>query len=129
MTPGAASQIVLSVDGAIRVLLVMHCLPLALPSIGLILSQSLVEIMVAMAPCARLYGFMGCQLARSPRNRHIASSAAASGRGLDHSYSHWIRTYSSPSFLAMVAKKEAIINKYGAKLPYGVLMCLCLTHL
>jgi hypothetical protein len=29
--------------------------------------QSLVHVLAAMAPCTRLYGFLGCQLARSQR--------------------------------------------------------------
>lgn len=91
--------------------------------------QSLVEVMAAMAPCARLYGYLGCQLAQLPCNRHIATSAASNGsRGhSDHPYSHWIRTYASPSFLGMVAKKEAIINKYGTHLPYEKLRSLYCT--
>lgn len=92
--------------------------------------QSLVEVMVAMAPCARLYGYLGCQLTRSLHNSHFATSAAAgngSGSGSDHPYSHWIRTYSSPSFCSMVAKQEAIINRYGRQLPYESLRSLYCT--
>jgi thiaminase len=39
-----------------------------------------------MAPCSRLYGFLGCQL-------------ALAYPGASHQYSHWIDTYSSPEYL------------------------------
>ena len=41
-------------------------------------AQSLVHVLAAMAPCTRLYGYLGCQLARTQR------AGAPS-----HPYSHW----------------------------------------
>jgi hypothetical protein len=50
------------------------------------LAQGLAGILAAMAPCSRLYGFLGCQL-------------ALAYPGASHQYSHWIDTYSSPEYL------------------------------
>lgn len=48
--------------------------------------QGLAGILAAMAPCARLYGFLGCQLALAYPN-------------VNHQYSSWIKTYSSDDYL------------------------------
>lgn len=37
-----------------------------------------------------------------------------------HPYSHWIRTYSAPTYLRMPAVKERIIDQLGADVPYGM---------
>jgi thiaminase len=52
--------------------------------------QSVTEILAAMAPCARLYAFLGCTL-------NAAFPAA------EHAYAKWIRNYSKPDFLVRAA--------------------------
>ena len=59
-----------------------------------------------MAPCARLYGYLGCQLMRS--RPHAA-----------HPYVRWAHTYSSAGYLGMVGDKEALLNRIGRRAPYG----------
>jgi len=55
-------------------------------------------IAVAMAPCMRLYAFLGQQLGNS---------------GIpDHQYADWIRTYSSQDFEQLVEKLESLADRY-----------------
>lgn len=68
--------------------------------------QSLAHLLAAMAPCSRLYGYLGCQLRR-----------ARPGAG--HQYARWARTYSSASYLAMVSDKEKLLNRVGRRVPNG----------
>ena len=49
--------------------------------------------LAAMAPCARLYGFLGCQL--------------SSTYGVSGPYADWIQTYSSDEYLVGVGKGES----------------------
>lgn len=57
----------------------------------------------ALAPCMRLYGFIGCELAKS---------------GIpDHLYSDWIRTYSSQEFQTLVNSLEDLTNLYATDAP------------
>lgn len=49
--------------------------------------SSVAEVLAAMIPCSRLYGFLGCRLA-----------AATSHLGR-HAYSEWVDTYSSEAYL------------------------------
>jgi thiaminase len=53
-----------------------------------VLQASVAEVMASMAPCARLYAFLGCTLA-----------AAHSSDPSRHPYSHWLDTYSAESSL------------------------------
>ena len=56
-------------------------------------------ITVAMAPCMRLYAFLGQQLARD---------------GIpNHQYADWIRTYSHSDFEELVQKLEHLIERYS----------------
>ncbi|KAJ9512592.1 hypothetical protein QJQ45_018904 [Haematococcus lacustris] len=63
--------------------------------------NGLAEVLAAMAPCARLYAFLGCQLA--------AAFPAA-----EHAYSSWINTYANPDYLALPDIKEAMLDKVAA---------------
>jgi len=57
-------------------------------------------IAVAMAPCMRLYLFLGQQLAQ---------------KGIpDHRYSDWIRTYSSQEFDHLAEKLEKLVDCYAS---------------
>lgn len=51
--------------------------------------QGLPEVLAAMAPCARLYAFLGCSLAKAFPDA-------------DHAYSGWIKMYSSREYLVSV---------------------------
>lgn len=53
----------------------------------------------AMTPCMRLYAFLGDRL---------ATEAQA-----EHAYSDWIRTYSSPEFVALAETLEQLTDRYG----------------
>jgi len=54
---------------------------------------------VAMAPCMRLYAFLGQQLAQ---------------KGIpDHTFRDWIETYSSPDFEQLATKLEQLIDRYA----------------
>ncbi|GIL79240.1 hypothetical protein Vretifemale_8627 [Volvox reticuliferus] len=63
------------------------------------------EILAAMLPCSRLYGFLGCALAAA----HGAGLGA--GETPSHEYWEWVRTYSSSEYLAIPALKEAIFDR------------------
>ncbi|GIL58089.1 hypothetical protein Vafri_12939, partial [Volvox africanus] len=66
-------------------------------------------ILAAMLPCSRLYGFLGCTLAAAH-----GPGEAGLGAGLEtppHEYWEWVRTYSSPEYLAIPALKEAIFDR------------------
>jgi thiaminase/transcriptional activator TenA len=57
----------------------------------------------AMAPCMRLYAFLGQRLA---------------GGGIpDHQYGAWIRTYSDPEFEALARQLEALVDRYAGDTP------------
>lgn len=49
------------------------------------------EVLAAMIPCSRLYGFLGCRL------------AAATGHLAPHAYSEWLETYSGDAYLVRAA--------------------------
>lgn len=54
---------------------------------------------VAMAPCMRLYAYIGQSLAQ---------------RGIpEHQYSDWVKTYSSDEFEPLAQQLEAIANQYS----------------
>ena len=57
-----------------------------MPVMLLACQQGVVEILAAMAPCARLYGYLGCQLARTYP-------------AMEHAYAGWVQLYSSDSYL------------------------------
>ncbi|MBD1832853.1 TenA family protein [Cyanobacteria bacterium FACHB-472] len=57
-------------------------------------------IAVAMAPCMRLYAFLGQQMAQSEIK--------------DHQYTNWIRTYSSEEFEQLAQKLENLADRYAA---------------
>lgn len=58
---------------------------------------------VAMAPCMRLYAFIGQQL-------------AATGIP-NHRYHDWIQTYSSEEFKPLARQLEALVDQYAADTP------------
>ena len=54
---------------------------------------------VAMAPCMRLYAFLGQELAKP---------------GIpEHAYADWIRTYSSPEFEQLAQQLEALLEQHA----------------
>jgi thiaminase/transcriptional activator TenA len=60
-------------------------------------SQPIARIVVAMAPCMRLYAFLG---------KTIAASGIPT-----HAYRDWIQTYSSPDFDDLAQQLEALIDQ------------------
>ena len=70
--------------------------------------QDIPHILAAMTPCSRLYGYLGCQLAKAyPK--------------AEHAYTEWIRTYSSDTYLALPAAKEVLLNRLGKAAEFGEL--------
>lgn len=57
----------------------------------------------AMAPCMRLYAFLGRQIAKDGIR--------------DHPYAGWIRTYSSPEFEPLAKQLERLVDRYAEALP------------
>ncbi|GAX73274.1 hypothetical protein CEUSTIGMA_g728.t1 [Chlamydomonas eustigma] len=55
-------------------------------------------MLAAMAPCARLYGYLGCQLAR----RWPESKTGP--------YADWVNTYSAPKYLALPDVMEKLLD-------------------
>jgi thiaminase/transcriptional activator TenA len=66
-------------------------------------SQPIGLTTVAMAPCMRLYCWLGQQLAQD---------------GLpEHTYTAWINTYSDPSFDQLAAQLEQLVERYADESP------------
>ncbi len=66
-------------------------------------SQDIGMTAVAMAPCMRLYLFLGKELAKP---------------GIpDHAYRDWIQTYSSEGFADLTVQLENLIERYAAPVP------------
>lgn len=66
-------------------------------------SQEVGMTAVAMAPCMRLYQFLGQKLAQS---------------GIPpHAYGNWIQTYSSPAFIDLTLQLENLIERYATPIP------------
>eukprot|EP00775_Hariotina_reticulata_P003373 gene3373-3648_t len=63
------------------------------------LQASIAEVLAAMVPCSRLYGFLGCRLA-----------AASAGRPR-HAYSEWVDTYSSVDYLSGRAMSVQLVKQ------------------
>ncbi|WP_008317541.1 TenA family protein [Leptolyngbya sp. PCC 6406] len=66
-------------------------------------SQPIGVTAVAMAPCMRLYAFIGQSLAQ--------------GGIPDHLYGDWVRTYSSDEFEPLAQQLEQFIDTYSADTP------------
>ena len=62
-------------------------------------SQDVGLTAAALAPCMRLYAFLGQELAQE---------------GIpEHDYSRWIRTYSDPSFEELARRLESLVDRYA----------------
>lgn len=59
------------------------------------------ETCAALAPCMRLYAWLGRELARAP---------AVSG----NPYAEWIATYSSAEFAALADELDRLLDRYGS---------------
>ncbi|KAG2445538.1 hypothetical protein HXX76_000153 [Chlamydomonas incerta] len=70
---------------------------------------SVAEILAAMLPCARLYGFLGAALAgaHGPQAPDQAPPA--------HHYWEWVRTYSSADYLSVPGLKERMFERLAGK--------------
>lgn len=62
-------------------------------------SQDVGLTAIAMAPCMRLYAFIGQSLAK--------------GGIPDHLYGDWVRTYSSDEFTPLATQLETLVDQYG----------------
>lgn len=51
------------------------------------MQTTVAEVLAAMIPCSRLYGYLGCTLAGA--THHLAK----------HAYSEWVETYSGAEYL------------------------------
>lgn len=61
--------------------------------------QSIGLTVVAMAPCMRLYAFLGQELAKQEMP--------------EHAYTDWIRTYSSPEFEQLAQQLETLLEQHA----------------
>lgn len=66
-------------------------------------SSDLSHTAAAMAPCARLYAFIGQELARTERP--------------EHTYTNWVRTYSSPEVADLARQIEQLIDRSASDTP------------
>ena len=57
------------------------------------------ELVAAMAPCMRLYYYLGSRLADEGRP--------------PHAYTSWIETYAGPGFAGLVESIEGLLDRYG----------------
>jgi thiaminase len=72
-------------------------------------NSGVAEILSAMIPCLRLYGFIGCQLYRA-----VLKDMSEEEFLLHHPYHEWIATYSSPDYLRFPAIAEAALDEVVA---------------
>ena len=68
--------------------------------------QDIPNILAAMTPCSKLYGYLGQHLARAYPHAN-------------HAYRDWILTYSSASYNALPAAKEVLLNRLGKGRGFG----------
>ena len=66
--------------------------------------KSVGETCAAMAPCMRLYAFLG-------------QSLAEEGYGPDNPYAEWIETYADEGFEGLATKLELLVDRYAADTP------------
>ncbi|MDQ6669387.1 MAG: TenA family protein [Chloroflexota bacterium] len=59
------------------------------------------ETCAAMAPCMRLYAYLG---------QSLAGAGAATAR---NPYAEWVRTYAAPEFQTLADKLEALVDRYA----------------
>jgi thiaminase (transcriptional activator TenA) len=72
------------------------------------------RILAAMAPCSRLYGWLGCTLAAARVVERWDDGGVREGAG-PHPFADWIATYSSADYLAAgPAAKEALLDRVAA---------------
>eukprot|EP00200_Dunaliella_tertiolecta_P010578 CAMPEP_0202372268 /NCGR_PEP_ID=MMETSP1127-20130417/3487_1 /ASSEMBLY_ACC=CAM_ASM_000462 /TAXON_ID=3047 /ORGANISM="Dunaliella tertiolecta, Strain CCMP1320" /LENGTH=624 /DNA_ID=CAMNT_0048968743 /DNA_START=13 /DNA_END=1884 /DNA_ORIENTATION=+ len=65
---------------------------------------SVADILAAMAPCSRLYAWLGCTLADAYP-------------GASHQYVEWIETYSSEGYMALPDIKEGLLHELTSDQP------------
>lgn len=63
------------------------------------LSGTLGELVAAMAPCMRLYHYLGSSLAEEGHPPHL--------------YTSWVETYAGPEFAQLVSRIEGLMDRYG----------------
>jgi thiaminase len=79
-----------------------------LTQVGADPSSSCAEVLAAMAPCMRLYAFLGATLARAfPVDNSSSSSVSSTYRG-------WIDTYASSEFEAAASTVEQLLEQYSS---------------
>ncbi|EFJ50063.1 hypothetical protein VOLCADRAFT_89047 [Volvox carteri f. nagariensis] len=88
-----------------------------------------VEILAAMLPCSRLYGFLGCALKAAHAGAGGGGGGGAGGGGgggapSQGEYWEWVRTYSSPEYLAIPALKEAVFDRLAVHADRAKLLSL-----
>ena len=78
--------------------------------------QGLVLLLAAMAPCIRLYGFLGARLkAAYPHAKH--------------EFSEWVSGYASPAYLAEPIKHERMLGSLSHGRITGVTSSMHVDHL
>jgi thiaminase/transcriptional activator TenA len=65
--------------------------------------ESVAELAAAMAPCMRLYAYLGAELAKSRED--------------GNPYDHWIETYSSSEFQQLAGDVEALLDAVAEDTP------------
>jgi len=63
------------------------------------------EACAAMTPCMRLYAYLGQALAAQGADR------------AENPHAEWVRTYASPDFGTLVARLEALLDRYAGDTP------------
>ncbi|KAL4419962.1 hypothetical protein ABPG75_007060 [Micractinium tetrahymenae] len=68
--------------------------------------QGVAGIVSAMVPCLRLYAYLALQLAKAFPEA-------------DHEYTEWVRSYSSPEYLRLPGKAEAVLDETAPSESFG----------
>ncbi|KAG2431981.1 hypothetical protein HYH02_013197 [Chlamydomonas schloesseri] len=76
---------------------------------------SVAEILAAMLPCARLYGFLGAALAGCHGPELAAGAGAGAQPPSQGDYWEWVKTYSSDDYLSVPGLKERMFERLAGK--------------
>jgi thiaminase len=83
---------------------------MCITQVGSDATSSCAEVLAAMAPCMRLYAFLGVTLARAfPVDSSSSSSSVSS------TYRGWIETYASSEFEAAASTVEQLLEQYSTE--------------
>lgn len=77
------------------------------------------DVLAAMAPCLRLYAWLGASLKGALGAARRAGALPSPGGVDSNPYAEWIETYSGREYGAMVAVGEQLLDELGSQDDFG----------